>query len=88
MECPGFGQRRPVTVDFGSPVDQHSAVLHERHSIAEHVPRGGHEIDVLLEIQECGALRYGGPCGQPATMGGQFPEPATSRIFPVWSSAA
>ncbi len=30
---------------------------------------------------------YGGPAGQPDCDGGQFPEPATTRILPLLSSA-
>src|SRR6202011_4339580 len=31
---------------------------------------------------------YCGPCGQPAWVGGQFPDPETMRTFPVWSRTA
>src|ERR1700690_246489 len=35
-----------------------------------------------ISAAPCG---YCGPEGQPARVGGQLPEPETSRIFPVWS---
>ena len=31
---------------------------------------------------------YGGPCGHPDTEGRQFPDPVTTRIFPLCSSAS